>query len=152
MRRSENTLCRSWRKYCLAGQEVGIWGSRDDPVRGDQFEQRDRRVTLGLKASQTWFGELFARKTENTLGLQVRSDNIRNGLFKTQNRNRLTVTREDHVNETSVDVLNLFDERSSDIDYYYTSRLRGEPSAGVDDRHTHPNEPRSVRFTISARF
>ena len=373
----------------------------DDPVRGDQFEQRDRRVTLGLKASQTWFGELFARKTENTLGLQVRNDNIRNGLFKTQNRNRLTVTREDHVIETSVgayfenktqwaekfrtvlgvrgdvfhfdvrssnldvntgsetsfiaspkaalifgpwagtefyvngglgfhsndargvltrtdpasgesvrgakplvrtkgaevgvrttavpglqsslslwlldidsellfvgdagtteatrpsrrwgvefanyydvtpwltldadfawshtrfrdsapegrhipgsvetvvaagvsvhdfwggafgslrvryfgprslieddsvrspsttvvnaqlgykfnetwtatvDVLNLFDERSSDIDYYYTSRLRGEPSAGVDDRHTHPNEPRSVRFTISARF
>ena len=373
----------------------------DDPVRGDQFEQRDRRVTLGLKASQTWFGELLSRKTENTLGLQVRSDNIRNGLFKTQNRNRLTVTREDHVIETSVgayfenktqwaekfrtvlgvrgdlfnfdvrssnldvntgsetsfiaspkaalifgpwagtefyvngglgfhsndargvltrtdpasgesvrgakplvrtkgaevgvrttavpglqsslslwlldidsellfvgdagtteatrpsrrwgvefanyydvtpwltldadfawshtrfrdsapegrhipgsletvvaagvsvhdiwggafgsvrvryfgprslieddsvrspsttvvnaqlgykfnetwtatvDVLNLFDERSSDIDYYYTSRLRGEPSGGVDDRHTHPNEPRSVRFTISARF
>jgi outer membrane receptor protein involved in Fe transport len=74
----------------------------DDPVRGDQFEQKDRRLTLGLKASQTWFGELFSRKTENTLGLQLRNDNIRNGLFKTQNRNRLTVTREDHVIETSV--------------------------------------------------
>lgn len=58
-------------------------------------------------------------------------------------------------NETwtaSVDVLNVFDERSSDIDYFYTSRLRGEPLGGVDDIHTHPNEPRSVRFTVSARF
>ena len=74
----------------------------DDPVNGDQFEQKDRRVVLGLKASQTWFGELFHRKTENTLGVQVRSDNIRNGLFHTQQRDRLGVTREDHTIETSV--------------------------------------------------
>jgi len=74
----------------------------DDPVRGDQFEQRDRRITLGLKASQTWFGEMLGRKTENTLGLQVRSDNIRNGLFHTQDRRRLEITRQDHVIETSV--------------------------------------------------
>ena len=52
----------------------------------------------------------------------------------------------------TVDLLNLFDERSSDIDYYYASRLRGEPAEGVDDIHTHPNEPFSVRFTVSARF
>ena len=52
----------------------------------------------------------------------------------------------------NVEVFNLFDEESSDIDYFYTSRLRGEPSEGVDDIHTHPNEPRAVRFTVTAKF
>ncbi|MEI9895680.1 MAG: hypothetical protein WDN28_17780 [Chthoniobacter sp.] len=40
-----------------------------------------------------------------------------------------------------MDVLNALNEQSSDIDYYYTSRLRGEPAEGVNDIHTHPNEP-----------
>jgi outer membrane receptor protein involved in Fe transport len=73
----------------------------DNPERGDQFEQVDKRLTFGLKASQTWFGQLLQRKTENTLGLQVRSDNIRNGLYSTENRNRYATTRADHVIETS---------------------------------------------------
>lgn len=47
------------------------------------------------------------------------------------------------------DVFNIFNARTSDVDYFYTSRLPGEPEAGVDDIHTHPNEPRSVRLTIS---
>jgi outer membrane receptor protein involved in Fe transport len=49
-----------------------------------------------------------------------------------------------------LDVFNLFDVDASDIDYFYTSRLRGEPSDGVDDIHTHPALPRSVR--VSLRF
>ena len=36
--------------------------------------------------------------------------------------------------------------------YFYTSRLRGEPNEGVDDIHTHPNDPRAVRFTVTAKF
>ena len=52
----------------------------------------------------------------------------------------------------NVEVFNLFDEESSDIDYFYTSRLRGEPADGFDDIHTHPNEPRAVRFTVTAKF
>ncbi len=52
----------------------------------------------------------------------------------------------------NVEVFNLFDEESSDIDYYYTSRLPGEPSEGGDDIHTHPNEPRAMRFTVTAEF
>jgi hypothetical protein len=51
-----------------------------------------------------------------------------------------------------VSVFNLFNTRASDIDYYYTSRLPGEPLAGVNDIHTHPAEPRSVRLSISARL
>lgn len=49
-------------------------------------------------------------------------------------------------------VFNLFNVRASDIDYYYTSRLPGEPLAGVADVHVHPAEPRSVRVSITARL
>jgi hypothetical protein len=53
----------------------------------------------------------------------------------------------------SVDLFNLFDAKVNDIDYYYASRLPGEPAEGVEDFHTHPQEPREVRLTLStARF
>jgi len=48
----------------------------------------------------------------------------------------------------SVEVLNLFDREVSDIDYYYESRLRSEPDP-VADIHTHPSEPRTIRFTVT---
>lgn len=52
----------------------------------------------------------------------------------------------------SLDVFNLFNRQASDIDYFYTSRLPGEPLGGVDDRHFHPVESRTVRLTLSASF
>lgn len=52
--------------------------------------------------------------------------------------------------ELALDVLNLTDRRYNDISYFYTSRLPGEPAAGVADVHLHPAEPRTVRLT--ARF
>jgi TonB dependent receptor/TonB-dependent Receptor Plug Domain len=45
-------------------------------------------------------------------------------------------------------LLNVFDARESDIQYYYTSRLPGEPAGGMDDVHFHPAEPRQVRVSI----
>ena len=52
----------------------------------------------------------------------------------------------------SLDVFNLFNKRASDIDYYYASRLPGEAQDGVNDRHSHPVEPRSARLTLSYAF
>lgn len=49
-----------------------------------------------------------------------------------------------------LDVLNLFDARDADITYYYTSRLQGEATDGVDDYHIHPVEPR--QFRVSWRY
>jgi hypothetical protein len=49
----------------------------------------------------------------------------------------------------TVDVLNALDEEHSDIQYFYTSRLAGEPPQGVDDVHFHPSEPRQLRFSLS---
>ena len=48
-----------------------------------------------------------------------------------------------------VSILNLFDARASDIQYYYTSRLQGEPVEGVDDVHFHPVEPRQIRVMLA---
>jgi outer membrane receptor protein involved in Fe transport len=52
----------------------------------------------------------------------------------------------------TVDVFNLFDEAVSDIDYYFTSRLPGEPLAGVEDIHFHPAVPRTVRAGLVIGF
>ena len=52
-----------------------------------------------------------------------------------------------------VDVLNLTDREDNDIEYYYESRLAGEPSgSGTEDVHFHPIEPRTTRLTIEALF
>jgi hypothetical protein len=50
------------------------------------------------------------------------------------------------------DLLNLFDSRSSDVDYFYTSRLPGEPPAGLDGIHFHPVEPFTLRLALVAHF
>ncbi len=47
----------------------------------------------------------------------------------------------------SLDVLNLFNRKLSDIDYYYESQLKTE-SHPVADIHSHPSEPRTVRLTL----
>ena len=54
--------------------------------------------------------------------------------------------------QLALDVFNLFDRQASDIDYYYTSRLPGEPAGGVNDIHFHPVEPRTARVSLAARF
>ena len=51
-----------------------------------------------------------------------------------------------------LDVFNIFNTKTNDISYYYTSRLNGEPSGGVDDTHFHPGEKRSFRLSLSYRF
>ena len=49
----------------------------------------------------------------------------------------------------ALEVFNLLDRAVSDVDYYYTSRLPGEPPQGIADIHTHPQAPRSVRLSVS---
>lgn len=51
--------------------------------------------------------------------------------------------------QAALDVFNLLDSDQHDIDYFYTSRLPGEPAGGVDDLHFHPVEPITARFTLT---
>jgi outer membrane receptor protein involved in Fe transport len=51
-----------------------------------------------------------------------------------------------------IEVLNLFDRKVDDIAYFYTSRLQGEPAAGIADKHFHPAEPRSFRVSLTIQL
>lgn len=74
----------------------------NDPVRGDQFAQPDKRWVSGFKASHTFFHQLGGAESESTIGLQFRNDTIRNGLLLTQARQRYTSVREDDVWVSSI--------------------------------------------------
>jgi len=61
----------------------------------------------------------------------------------------------------TLDVFNLFDAQVDDIAYFYTSRLRNEPAAGIlapvllrprADIHFHPAEKRSLRLVAAFTF
>lgn len=97
----------------------------DDPVNGDQFEQPDSRVFWGMNASHTWLGNWNGREVENTIGLQVRNDNIFNGLFKTRQRETLSTVRQDHVTEGSLGVY--FQNRTQWLEKFRTvAGIRGD--------------------------
>jgi outer membrane receptor protein involved in Fe transport len=73
-----------------------------DPVNGDQFEQVDRRVVTGFKASREWLLTLFGRDVEATAGFQLRNDNIPTvALYDTKARVVLSTVIDDHVSQTS---------------------------------------------------
>jgi hydrogenase/urease accessory protein HupE len=74
----------------------------NDPVRGDQFAQPDRRWISGLKASHSFFHSIGGADSETTIGLQIRNDNIHNSLLLTQAQAGYDVVREDDVWVTSI--------------------------------------------------
>ena len=54
--------------------------------------------------------------------------------------------------QVQLDILNIFDSNDHDIDYFYASRLAGEPANGYEDIHYHIFEPRQIRFYLSKEF
>lgn len=73
-----------------------------DPIDGDEFEQRDRRVSFGTKAEQNWQPTLFSRPIDVRAGLDTHLDHIPDlGLFRTVSRERLETRRRDTVTEWS---------------------------------------------------
>lgn len=73
----------------------------DDPVHGDQFEQAERRTAVGGRVTYRRLGHAFGRDAESAVGFQVRRDWLDPvGLYRTENRQRLSTTREDRVGQT----------------------------------------------------
>ena len=70
------------------------------PETGDQFAQRDRRTVAGLNAVQTINHQWLGRSVRSEVGLQVRRDDISVGLFDTNQRQVVGVTRDDSVAQT----------------------------------------------------
>jgi outer membrane receptor protein involved in Fe transport len=73
----------------------------DDPVNGDQFNQPDRRTTSAFNVSHSFATPFTSLSSENQLGIQFQNDSINNGLQSTKARQVLSVTRQDHIDETS---------------------------------------------------
>jgi hypothetical protein len=72
----------------------------DDPVNGDEFEQRERRVTYGGAIAKEFAA---AGAWTPRLGVEARFDRIEPiGLYRTQARERLAILREDRVDQDSV--------------------------------------------------
>jgi outer membrane receptor protein involved in Fe transport len=124
---------------------------KDQAPEGDRVPGAVNRVAslgLGYEGRGPWFGQFQVRHfgprdlvedgTQRSAGTTIAS--LRGG-WRLSDRMTLTA-----------DVFNLFDRAASDIDYFYTSRLAGEPAEGVADRHFHPVEPRSLRLTLALGF
>ena len=74
----------------------------NDPVNGDEFLQRDERVTLGGAANFTRPFFIADAPAELRMGTDLRYDDIFNvGLFNTAGRARVSTVRDDSVTEFS---------------------------------------------------
>ncbi|MDR7088808.1 TonB-dependent receptor [Cellvibrio fibrivorans] len=75
----------------------------DDPINGDEFEQVDDRQLFGGEVVRNWQIDVAGKSVTQKLGIQIRHDAIDEvGLFKTRSRNRLSTTRVDAIDETSL--------------------------------------------------
>lgn len=87
--------------------DLNLWSNftyfLDDAVNGDQFEQVDDRRIYGGQLEYAAASSVAERPVNNRFGLQFRVDDIKEvGLYKTQRRERLGVTRSDKINQNSV--------------------------------------------------
>lgn len=54
--------------------------------------------------------------------------------------------------EIAANICNLLESKDAEIDYFYASRLPGEPAEGIKDIHLKPVEPRQLRLAATMRF
>lgn len=94
-----------------------------------------------------WFGSLRTRYFDD-------APLVEDGSVKSDGSSitHLALGWSDESWRLQVDILNLFDSNDHDIDYFYASRLPGEPADGVEDIHYHVFEPRQVRLYVSRSF
>lgn len=80
-------------------------GYLDYPVQGDQINQSERRVLVGGNGEQTWFAKWFGLDVDNSVGLQIRHDEVIGAaLNRTEQRRIFQTVRQDDISETSVGV------------------------------------------------
>ncbi|MBR0755238.1 TonB-dependent receptor [Bradyrhizobium jicamae] len=103
-------------------------------------------ITFGRETG--WFGALRARYFGPRPLIEDDSVRSQSSLIV----NARAGYRFDNGMRLQLDVLNLFNAQTNQIEYYYLSRLPGEPIDGVADRHVHPAEPLAVRLTLAATF
>lgn len=124
---------------------------RDDDPAGDRIPGAIERVAaVGVTLSD--LGRLSGSVRLRYFGPR---DLIEDGSVRSRSSSlvnaRVAYLLGNHL-EIGLELLNAFDARVSDIDYFYASRLQGEPDEGVEDIHFHPAEKRSARLIAQWRF
>jgi hypothetical protein len=109
----------------------------------------DRVASFGisLKDLGQWSGSLFMRYFGPH---PLTEDNSQVGASSLIWSGRATY-KFDQRTQLTLDILNLFDRKANDIEYYYASQLRTE-TAPVNDHHFHPAEPRTFRLSLVTHF
>lgn len=98
----------------------------EDPVAGDEFEQRDSRRIYGLNLDGGFEGQYGATPFRFNWGFESRFDDIDEvGLYQTASRQRLDTVRLDTVNENSAGIF-------ADLEFLLSERWRVGLGARVD--------------------
>jgi hypothetical protein len=123
--------------------------TNDDPVGSKIPGALDRVISAGvtLESRKPFFGSLRLRHFGprpliEDGSVSSKNTTIWNGEIGYRRSNARLV----------LEAFNIFDARVSDIDYFYASRLPGEAADGVEDIHTHPAPPRSLRACLQFSF
>ncbi len=82
------------------------------PADGDQFKQTDKRSIFGLDASQSFEHKLGSLEAKSEVGVSLRHDRARVGLFDSVARQVTATVREDKVRET---LLGVYGQTAFDI-------------------------------------
>ena len=122
-----------------------------DPALGNRIPGAIQTVA-SFGATVADFGPWFGQFQLRYFGPRALDDNNENRSKATTLAYLRAGYKVSHNVKVMVDVFNLFNRKGSDIDYYYASRLKGEPAEGVGDIHFHPVEPRSLRVSLVANF
>ena len=78
----------------------------NDPENGDQFEQFERRWTTGGKVTHRHLQRVWGKPTESAIGVDLRNDSVGGplGLYQTVKTQRISTTRADEADQTSVGI------------------------------------------------
>jgi len=109
----------------------------------------DRVASLGVTVKDLgpWSGTVHARYFGPR---PLKEDNSQRSQSSTIFSARASY-KVDAKTSINLDVFNLFNRKSNDIEYYYPSQLRNETSP-VDDIHFHPAEPRTARLALVMHY
>lgn len=111
-----SSLSGEWHRDAAAGRtSVSVYAIRYDldlasnftyalerPADGDQFTQRDARTVYGADAEHVFNHDIGSWPARTALGVQLRHDRIRNGLYDSVARTITATTREDAIRQTQV--------------------------------------------------
>src|SRR2546428_4936947 len=117
---------------------------------GDQFEQADNRIIVGLTPSWVFNGKWDERQVTHKFGLDARRDNIDVALYSTTARDRFNPVRSDKVVQTGVGLYyentlqwtDTFRSIAGVREDFYNARVDSDNAANSGTTNAHITSPK----------